>query len=245
MNLQVIADFRGDILWVSGALPGSVRQEGRVDVGRPGRTGGRRAGHPRQGLPGEHVREDPVQREEQAGFPTRRLVTPTRSTNRARRLRLVRRDRLGLGITASWRVVSIRCEPLDRSWTHRSPESTPRQRADPALSTANMASKAPHTTKKSPTFIRATTPAAMSIATTAIVITSFRPVRSTPVVSESATCQAHTRGPRPSSGVAKVLLIALCQRRTGPRLPIPRGGLSRPDQAEGGSDLPICARPHV
>ena len=39
MNLQVIADFRGDILWVSGALPGSVRQEGRVDVGRPGRTG--------------------------------------------------------------------------------------------------------------------------------------------------------------------------------------------------------------
>jgi len=123
---------------------------------------------------GEHVREDPVQGEEQAGFPTRRLVTPTRSTNRARRLRLVRRDRLGLGITASWRVVSIRCEPLDRSWTHRSPESTPRQRADPALSTANMASKAPHTTKKSPTFIRATTPAAMSIATTAIVITSFR-----------------------------------------------------------------------
>ena len=71
MNLQVIADPRGDILWVSGALPGSVHDKkaewmwgvlaeledaGLVTFGR-------------QGLPGEHVREDPVQGEEQAGIP--------------------------------------------------------------------------------------------------------------------------------------------------------------------------------
>jgi hypothetical protein len=38
-----------------------------VDLGGAGRTGGRRAGHPgRQGLSGQHVREDPVQRKEQA-----------------------------------------------------------------------------------------------------------------------------------------------------------------------------------
>jgi hypothetical protein len=38
----------GDILRVSGALPGPVqRQEGRADPGRAGRTGGRGAHHPR------------------------------------------------------------------------------------------------------------------------------------------------------------------------------------------------------
>jgi len=49
----------------------------RVAADRPFYSGrhkkhgmGRRAGHPRrQGRPGEHVREDPVQGEEQAGFP--------------------------------------------------------------------------------------------------------------------------------------------------------------------------------
>jgi len=37
-----------------------------------------------------------------------------------------------------------------------------------------MAKKNPKTTKKSPTYTRATTPIAMSIATTVIVITSIR-----------------------------------------------------------------------
>ena len=65
MNLQVIASPDGDILWVSGALPGSVHAKGRVDLGRPGRTGGRRPGHARrQGLPGKRAREDPVPRQE-------------------------------------------------------------------------------------------------------------------------------------------------------------------------------------
>jgi hypothetical protein len=60
MNLQVIASPSGDILWVSGALPGP-RQEGRVDLGRAARTGGLRAGHAgRKGLPGQHLGENPV-----------------------------------------------------------------------------------------------------------------------------------------------------------------------------------------
>ena len=42
MNLQVIASPHGDVLWVSGALPGSVHD---MDLGRAGRAGGRRAGH--------------------------------------------------------------------------------------------------------------------------------------------------------------------------------------------------------
>ncbi len=47
MNLQVIASPGGDILWVSrGAARLGARQEGRVDLGRAGRTGGRRPGHP-------------------------------------------------------------------------------------------------------------------------------------------------------------------------------------------------------
>jgi Helix-turn-helix of DDE superfamily endonuclease/DDE superfamily endonuclease len=47
MNLQVIASPGGDIVWVSGgAARLGARQEGRVDLGRPGRTGGRGPGHP-------------------------------------------------------------------------------------------------------------------------------------------------------------------------------------------------------
>jgi hypothetical protein len=43
------------------------RQEGRVDLGHPGRTGGRGPGHPRrQGLPRQRSREDPVPGREQA-----------------------------------------------------------------------------------------------------------------------------------------------------------------------------------
>jgi hypothetical protein len=63
VNLQVIASPHGDVLWVSGGLPGSVHdKEGRVDLGRPGRTGGRRPGRSRrQRLPGQHVRAPAVQ----------------------------------------------------------------------------------------------------------------------------------------------------------------------------------------
>ena len=83
-----------------------------------------------------------------------------------------RRARL-LVITDRWGVIAIRCEPLDQNPAHRCLEWTPRQRARSVLSRANMPSKAPHTTKKSPAYTRTTTPAAMSIATTAIVITSI------------------------------------------------------------------------
>ena len=47
MNLQVIASPHGDVLRVSGALPGaSTRQESRVGLGRPGRAGACGPGHP-------------------------------------------------------------------------------------------------------------------------------------------------------------------------------------------------------
>jgi hypothetical protein len=54
-----------------GGIDGPViTRSGRPGLGRPDRAGGRRAGHPgRQGLPGKHVRETPVPREEQAGIP--------------------------------------------------------------------------------------------------------------------------------------------------------------------------------
>jgi hypothetical protein len=71
MNLQVIASPEGDLLWVSGPLPGSVHdKEGRVDLGCAGRAGGCGPDRPgRQGLPGKHVRQASVQRKEQAGIP--------------------------------------------------------------------------------------------------------------------------------------------------------------------------------
>ena len=37
MNLQVIASPAGDILWVSGPLPGAVHARGPTDLGRPAR----------------------------------------------------------------------------------------------------------------------------------------------------------------------------------------------------------------
>ena len=71
MNLQVIASPHGDIpVGVRGPARVGARQEGRVDPGRPGRAGGRGPGHPGgQGLPGNDVREDPVQGKEQARVP--------------------------------------------------------------------------------------------------------------------------------------------------------------------------------
>jgi hypothetical protein len=52
MNLQVIATPDGDILWVSGPLPGAVpRPDRRPDLGHRARAGRRRAGRAgRQGL---------------------------------------------------------------------------------------------------------------------------------------------------------------------------------------------------
>jgi len=105
-----------------------------------------------------------------------------------------------------------------------------------------MANKNPRTTKKSPTYTRATTPTAMSIATTVIVITSIRlygPVNCFRVGPLSSSHQ----GPRPSFGGAKVLLIGALQTPDRPKAAYP-GGPSRPDQAEGGSDLADGRRPH-
>ena len=86
MNLQVIASPDGDILWVSGALPGSVHDKkaewiwGVLDeLEKAG------PGHPRgQGVPGQHLGEGPVQGEEQAGTAERGQPRP-RETPRPRR----------------------------------------------------------------------------------------------------------------------------------------------------------------
>src|SRR5215469_14753247 len=98
-----------------------------------------------------------------------------------------------------------------------------------------MAKKNPITTKKSPTYTRATTPRAMSIATTVIVITSIRLYGPLNCFRVSPLSSSH-QGPRPSFGGAKVLLIGLCKRRTGPNAAYP-GGPSGPDQTQGGNDL--------
>ena len=67
----VIASPDGDILWVSGALPGSVHDKKaewiwgvlhELEAAGLVHPGG-------QGLPGQRVREDPVQGEEQARIP--------------------------------------------------------------------------------------------------------------------------------------------------------------------------------
>jgi hypothetical protein len=62
MNLQVIASPDGDILWVSGALPGSVHDKNAEWIwGVLAELGGRRPDRPgRQGLPGRRARENPV-----------------------------------------------------------------------------------------------------------------------------------------------------------------------------------------
>ena len=86
MNLQVIASPDGDVLWVSGALPGSVhdkKAEWTWGVLDELETAG--PGHPRrQGLPGQHLGEDPVQGQEQAGTAERGQPGP-RETPRTRR----------------------------------------------------------------------------------------------------------------------------------------------------------------
>ena len=82
MNLQVIASPGGDILWVSGALPGSVHDKkaewiwgvlaeleaaGLVTLAD-------------KGYQGQHVREDPVPGQEQAANPRKRPTAPTRNS---------------------------------------------------------------------------------------------------------------------------------------------------------------------
>ena len=70
MNLQVIASPDGDLLWVSGALPGSVLGKKAEWIwGVLAELEARGPGHPgRQGLPEKRVREDPAQGEEQASL---------------------------------------------------------------------------------------------------------------------------------------------------------------------------------
>jgi hypothetical protein len=63
-------------------------------------------------------------------------------------------------------------------------------------------------------------------------------VQSTLVVLESAPCQAHTRDLGPFPARLESCSKELCNRRTRPRLPLPHGAPSRPNQAEDGSDLP-------
>ena len=86
MNLQVIASPDGDILWVSGALPGSVHDKkaewiwgvlDELEAAGPGHAG-------RQGLPGQHLGEDPVPGKEQAGIAERSQPRP-REAPRPRR----------------------------------------------------------------------------------------------------------------------------------------------------------------
>jgi Helix-turn-helix of DDE superfamily endonuclease/DDE superfamily endonuclease len=85
MNLQVIASPTGDILWVSGALPGSVHDKKAEWIWGVLRNGSRRADHPgRQGLSGQLVREDPVPGEEQARIAERGEPCP-REAPRPRR----------------------------------------------------------------------------------------------------------------------------------------------------------------
>jgi DDE superfamily endonuclease len=68
MNLQVIASPHGDVLWVSGALPGSVHDKKAEWIwGVPDEL--EKAGLVTlagQGLPGQRMGEDPVQGQEQA-----------------------------------------------------------------------------------------------------------------------------------------------------------------------------------
>ena len=84
-----------------------------------------------------------------------------------------------------------------------------------------MAKKKPITTKNSPTYTRATTPTAMSIATIAIVITSIRLYGPLNCFRVSPLSSSH-QGPRPSFGGAKVLLMeGSANAGPAPRLPIP------------------------
>jgi DDE superfamily endonuclease len=71
MNLQVIAGPRGDILWVSGALPGSVHDK-KAEWMRGVLAELEAAGLVTladKGYQGSTYAKIPVQREEQAGFP--------------------------------------------------------------------------------------------------------------------------------------------------------------------------------
>ena len=86
MNLQVIASADGDVLWVSGALPGSVHDKKAEWIwGGARRAGESRPGRPRgQGLSGQHLGEGPVQGQEQAGTAERGQQSP-RQAPRPRR----------------------------------------------------------------------------------------------------------------------------------------------------------------
>jgi hypothetical protein len=77
MNLQVIASPAGDVLWVSGALPGSVHdKKAGVDLGRPGRAGGRRPKHGLDGAAGPAAVAGAHSRHRGDGSPGQLLELP-------------------------------------------------------------------------------------------------------------------------------------------------------------------------
>jgi hypothetical protein len=81
MNLQVIASPGGDILWVSGALPGSVHDKKAEQIW--GVLAELEAAGlvtlADKGLPRKRSREDPVHREEQAAIPERSQPRPRKA----------------------------------------------------------------------------------------------------------------------------------------------------------------------
>ncbi len=90
MNLQVIASPGGDILWVSGALPGSVHDKKAEWIWgvleELEKAGLVTLADKTLGLPGQYLGEDPVQGQEQARIAERGQPRP-RQTPRTRRAR--------------------------------------------------------------------------------------------------------------------------------------------------------------
>ena len=84
MNLQVIASPDGDLLWVSGALPGSVHDKKAEWVWASSPSWRPPAWSPSPlGLPGQHLGEDPLQGQGQARVTERGQPRP-RQAPRAR-----------------------------------------------------------------------------------------------------------------------------------------------------------------
>ena len=104
MNLQVIASPDGGILWVSGALPGSVHDKKAEWVWGVLGELEKPPGHPgRQGLSGQHLGEDPV--------PGRNKPGPLKEANRAHAKLRAPGERANAQLK-SWKILSkLRCCP--------------------------------------------------------------------------------------------------------------------------------------